>query len=57
MTLEDTSLIAFVFTLLAAELFLSGMNKHVPIQIPSRSARISTQPAAMAFLSFILNVI
>ena len=48
-SLEVTSLCAFVFTLLTAERLFSSMTQHVSFQI-SRFSRIGTHTATMGFL-------
>ena len=56
MSLEVRVPCAGVSTLLAAERFLSSVNKNMPFQISSRGAQEGTHIAAIAFLSsFILD--
>ena len=52
--LEVTSLCAFVFTLLAAERFFTGMNKNMNFQMRSFCEREGTQRASVGFLSTLL---
>ena len=54
MSLEATSLCAFVFTLIAAERLFSSMNKNVLFQIMSFGERGGTHGASVDFLSSLL---
>ena len=53
--LEVSSLCGCVFTLLAAELLFTNMNKNVLFQLSSAAGRVGTHGASVDFLSSLLS--